>query len=78
MLVLTRKQQEAIRFVTSDGLIRVTVFEVTGTGAVRLGIEAPASVQIVRDELATARGVQPAQPEQSGDAPLPLASAGGV
>jgi carbon storage regulator len=47
MLVLTRKPGEAIVVGAS---IRVTVLEVRG-GRVRLGIEAPAHVNVRRQEL---------------------------
>ena len=47
MLVLSRKQGEAIVVGTA---IRVTVIEVRG-GRVRLGIEAPANVNVRRQEL---------------------------
>ncbi len=47
MLVLTRKLNETI---VIDGNIRVQVLEVRG-GRVRLGIEAPAEVNIRRGEL---------------------------
>jgi carbon storage regulator len=47
MLVLTRKPGEAI---VLDGGIRVTVLAL-GRSVVRLGIEAPVGVGIVREEL---------------------------
>lgn len=47
MLVLSRKVGERIRI--GDG-ITVTVVRVTG-GGVRLGIEAPAELPVVREEL---------------------------
>ncbi len=47
MLALTRKRGEAI---TIGGDIRVVVLQVNG-GAVRLGIEAPRSVAVHRDEV---------------------------
>jgi carbon storage regulator len=47
MLVLTRKCQEKIRIGDS---VCVTVFHIKGK-AVRLGIEAPANVRILRGEL---------------------------
>jgi carbon storage regulator len=50
MLVLTRKLHEAI--VVGDA-IRVSVLAVRG-GQVRLGIEAPGDVRIVREELRAA------------------------
>lgn len=48
MLVLTRKYQEKIRIGDS---ITITVFRVKGN-AVRLGIEAPGNITILRGELA--------------------------
>jgi carbon storage regulator len=48
MLILNRKPGEAILI---DGGIRLVVLESDG-GGVRLGIEAPASVGIVREEVA--------------------------
>jgi len=48
MLVLTRKTEEAIRLV--QGSIRIVVLEVHGD-QVRLGIEAPRSVDILREEI---------------------------
>lgn len=49
MLALTRKRGEAI---TIGADIRVVVLQVSG-GAVRLGIEAPRSVPVHRDEVYT-------------------------
>ena len=51
MLVLTRKPQEKIRI--GDG-ITITVIKTKGSG-VRLGIEAPADVPVLRGELLAAR-----------------------
>jgi len=47
MLVLSRKVGERIRI--GDGVV-VTVVRITG-GGVRLGIEAPAEMPVVREEL---------------------------
>jgi carbon storage regulator len=47
MLVLSRKKDEAV---VIDGGIKVTVLEVRGN-VVRLGIEAPSEVPILRSEL---------------------------
>ncbi len=47
MLVLSRRESERIRLGES---IVVTVVRVAG-GRVRLGIEAPAEVRVLRDEL---------------------------
>ena len=51
MLVLSRKIGESIR-IGEDGRIAVTVVQVSGN-MVRLGIEAPREVPIVREELLT-------------------------
>jgi len=48
MLILSRKPGDAVLI---DGAIRVVVLSVDG-GGVRLGIDAPASVGIVREEIA--------------------------
>jgi carbon storage regulator len=48
MLVLSRKPHEEI---VIDGEIRVTVLEVRG-GRVQIGIQAPESVRVRREELA--------------------------
>lgn len=50
MLILARKTGERIRIRVADADVWVQVTEVTG-GRVRLGIEAPASAHIVREEL---------------------------
>ncbi len=62
MLVLSRKTGESIQIA---GGIRVTVTEVRG-GRVRLSIEAPDSVRVLRKEIADAAS-QPdsAQPESA-------------
>lgn len=51
MLVLSRKSGEKV---VIDGGIAITVVEFRG-GRVKIGIEAPADVAILRGELATAR-----------------------
>lgn len=53
MLVLTRKNQEAVVFGragTGDQMLKVTVLEVRG-GKVRLGIEGDRSIRVLRSEL---------------------------
>lgn len=47
MLILSRRAGEAIRI---GGTVRVVVMA-TGDGSVRLGIDAPADVTILREEL---------------------------
>lgn len=51
MLVLARKHNEAIRI---GSLVHVKIIDIR-RGCVRLGIEAPAEVQIEREELYQAR-----------------------
>ncbi len=53
MLVLSRKLGEEIMI---DGQIRVTVLKVQG-GRVRIGIDAPESVRVLRKELREHRPV---------------------
>jgi carbon storage regulator len=67
MLVLTRKLNETIII---DGNIRITVVAIQGH-KVRLGIDAPASVGILREELCV-----PAPTSDRREGPMP-ASAGG-
>ena len=63
MLVLSRKEAERIRL--GDSII-VTVVRVSGD-KVRLGIEAPADVLVLRDELKPHAG-QPGGEEGTGEA----------
>ncbi|WP_024325758.1 carbon storage regulator [Thioalkalivibrio sp. AKL19] len=49
MLVLTREANESV-WIGQD--VRVVVLGVESAGQVKLGIEAPSDVQILRDELA--------------------------
>jgi carbon storage regulator len=63
MLVLSRKQGEKI--ILGNG-VTVTVVSIKGN-AVRLGIEAPEDVRILREELAWWRD-QPAEPFQANEA----------
>lgn len=55
MLVLTRKKAESIK-IGND--IVVTVIQ-TGKGTVRLGIQAPANVRVLRGELAPFPAAEP-------------------
>ena len=50
MLILTRNTSESFIFETSDGTIEVTICGVKG-GQVRVGIDAPDSVDVWRKEL---------------------------
>ncbi len=56
MLVLSRKVGDSIQI---EGGIRVTVTEVRG-GRVRLSIEAPSNVRVLRKEIADSATKQPA------------------
>lgn len=60
MLVLSRKPGEKV---VIDGSITITVMEFIG-GRVKIGIEAPADVAILRGELVAGReGTSPAAPQ---------------
>lgn len=59
MLVLSRKVGERIRI--GDGVV-ITVVRITG-GGVRLGIEAPPELSVVREELYQALQAQDGQPQ---------------
>jgi carbon storage regulator len=63
MLVLSRKVGESILISES---IRVTVVQATNNGRIRLGIEAPAEVIVLREEL-TKFGTN-SSPSQNGKA----------
>jgi carbon storage regulator len=58
MLVLSRRQSERIRLGNS---IVLTVIRISGD-KVRLGIEAPPSVVVLRDELETHAATEPPLP----------------
>ena len=60
MLVLTRKKSETIHI--GNGIV-IKVIQ-TGSGSIKLGIDAPADVRVLRGEVAEAA----AQLEQSGPA----------
>jgi len=59
MLVLSRRESERIKL--GDSIV-VTVVRVTGD-RVRLGIEAPADILVLRGELEPEKTPQPALPE---------------
>jgi carbon storage regulator len=50
MLILTRRVSESIIIETSDGTIEVVICKING-GQVRVGIQAPDSVDIWREEI---------------------------
>jgi carbon storage regulator len=50
MLVLSRREGEAIILETSDGTITVRLTEYNGSQT-RVGVDAPASVRVLREEL---------------------------
>jgi carbon storage regulator len=54
MLVLSRREGEVIVLETSDGLIRIKLTEYNGNQT-RVGIDAPKSVRILREELLDAK-----------------------
>ena len=59
MLILTRRTNEAIYI----GDIKVTVTSIDRRGSVRLGVEAPKDVPILRDELKDRAPTRPTQPK---------------
>jgi carbon storage regulator len=63
MLVLTRKPGESIYIGES---IRVTVLQTTKCGRIRIGIEAPPEVEVLREELLIG-AVGPAKPDTAED-----------
>ncbi len=50
MLVLSRKRNESLVLYTSDGEVRVTLCDIRGS-QVRLGVTAPPTVRVLRQEL---------------------------
>lgn len=54
MLVLSRKKDETILLKTSNNEdIRITVVKIDNKNKVRIGIEAPREVSVIRSELVT-------------------------
>lgn len=52
MLILARKVDQVIHIYVNEGLIKLTVTGVDPvTGKVRLGFQAPESVDIIREEI---------------------------
>lgn len=66
MLVLSRKKNESI---VIDGGITITVVEVRGD-KVRLGIEAPREIPVMRAELVKDADVAPVAPDNQEDVVL--------
>ena len=66
MLVLTRKEGESLVFRLGDEQVRVLISRIT-RGSVRVGVEAPASVRVLRAELpeATAKPGVTAPPAEA-------------
>lgn len=52
MLVLSRKVGEAV---VIEGLIKIRILQVTPSGQIKVGIEAPRDVVIEREELVAER-----------------------
>ena len=51
MLVLSRKEDEVIVIGEGDDAVRITVVDIDPRGKVRLGIDAPREVIVMREEL---------------------------
>lgn len=65
MLVLTRKRHQTIRI--GDQIV-IKVLR-TGTGSVKLGIEAPADVRVLRAELCDRSGAEPGEEAETAGEP---------
>ena len=63
MLVLTRKSAETIR-IGDDIVIKVIK---TGSGSVKIGIDAPESIRVIRGELLESPALAKATPSDTGD-----------
>lgn len=50
MLLITRKEDEIVNIYTTDGIIKIHVKSFRN-GQVRIGVDAPMTVQIMRDEI---------------------------
>ena len=62
MLVLTRRSGESLHI---DGNIKVTIVKISGN-RVRVGIEAPENVRVVRGELGDLHELSPADFKEEG------------
>ncbi|MEK6262002.1 MAG: carbon storage regulator [Planctomycetota bacterium] len=71
MLVLTRKRDEAIK-IGDEIIIRVIH---TGKGSVKLGIEAPAHIRVLRAELTEFPPTSPPSAMDSGERDDPMLNA---
>lgn len=71
MLVLTRKRDEAIK-IGNEIIIRVIH---TGKGSVKLGIEAPAHIRVLRAELTEFPAASPLSAMDSGEHDDPMLNA---
>ncbi len=59
MLVLSRRDQEAVRFDLGDGRVGWIAVKVEGGGKVKLVLDFPESVEILRAELLHSEQVSP-------------------
>ncbi len=50
MLLITRKEDEIVNIYTTDGVIKIHVKSFRN-GQVKIGVDAPMTVQIMRDEI---------------------------
>ena len=65
MLVLSRKESQRIRL--GDSIV-ITIVKISGD-KVRVGIDAPTSVLVLRDELEPRDDLQPAKPQEEAASP---------
>ncbi len=52
MLILSRKQSQKVKLITSNDSIVITILRISGE-QIRIGVDAPGEVLVLRDELET-------------------------
>ena len=52
MLILSRKESQKLKLITSNDSIIITILRISGE-QIRIGVDAPGEVLVLRDELET-------------------------
>lgn len=52
MLILSRKESQKLKLITSNNSIIITILRISGE-QIRIGVDAPGEVLVLRDELET-------------------------
>ena len=52
MLILSRKESQKLKLITSNNSIVITILRISGE-QIRIGVDAPGEVLVLRDELET-------------------------